>query len=110
MIKDLPKGTTQYLDEDGNLVGGLSPEDIEKFKALLMNAPLETPRGKMSEAKPMTVDNITQGTSLKDRIIAIKNHMKECNYEQTPESTYPLDLTYSDVTLLEDYFVSRLDS
>lgn len=47
--------------------------------------------------------------SLKNRILEIKKHMIECDYPKTPDLTFPLDLNYNDILLLDDYFIGRLD-
>jgi hypothetical protein len=45
-FKDTLEGQTHYLDEDGKLVGELTPEELAKWKALPMNAPLGIDEGK----------------------------------------------------------------
>ena len=45
-FKETLEGQTHYLDEDGKLVGELTPEELAKWKALPMNAPLDIDEGK----------------------------------------------------------------
>ncbi|MGN6560742.1 MAG: hypothetical protein ACTHJ2_09485 [Candidatus Nitrosocosmicus sp.] len=47
--------------------------------------------------------------SLRKKILEIKNHMIKCNYEESPSLTFPLDLTYDDLLLLDEYFVQIID-
>lgn len=49
-FKDTGAGQTHYLDEDGKLVGEISPEELAKWKALPMYAPLPN--------KLMTIEEI----------------------------------------------------
>lgn len=83
-FKEMPDGTTQYLDENGNLVGEATPEELERWKEHPMHEYVEnvvpthtsTPT---SEEKVMTIKERAEllKIEISKQVLRIEEAIKE---------------------------------